>query len=46
MPGCITEGETKNELIANLREALAGYLLSESGTYQKEEGGIEEEIEF
>ena len=27
LPGCITEGNTREELLANLREALEGCLL-------------------
>jgi predicted RNase H-like HicB family nuclease len=46
LPGCVTEGESREEALANLREALQGYLLSTSGTFEMEEGGIEEEIEF
>jgi len=26
LPGCATQGETMEELLANLREAIAGYL--------------------
>jgi predicted RNase H-like HicB family nuclease len=26
LPGCATQGETMDELIANLREAIEGYL--------------------
>ncbi len=27
LPGCVTEGDTREELMANLREALQGLLL-------------------
>ena len=46
LPGCITEGDTREELLANLREALEAYLLSASGAYQPEEGARVEEIEL
>jgi len=26
LPGCISEGETKKETLANIREAIEGYL--------------------
>ena len=26
LPGCVTEGDTREELIANLREAVEGWL--------------------
>ena len=26
LPGCITQGETKDEAIANIKEALKGYI--------------------
>ena len=44
LPGCVVEGETRAELLANLREALENYLLSSSGAFEPDEGGIEEEI--
>ncbi len=46
LPGCITEAETREELLANLREALEGHLLSTSGAFEPLEGGVEEEIEL
>jgi predicted RNase H-like HicB family nuclease len=46
LPGCITEGETREELLANLREALQAYLLSSSGAFEPEPGGQEEVIEL
>jgi predicted RNase H-like HicB family nuclease len=42
LPGCITEGDTREELLANLREALQAYLLSTSGAFEPEPGGKEE----
>ncbi|HEV3085258.1 MAG TPA: type II toxin-antitoxin system HicB family antitoxin [Gemmataceae bacterium] len=45
LPGCITEGETREEVLANLREALEGCLLTPRGDFVPEEGGKEEEIE-
>ncbi len=46
LPGCIAEGDTREEALAEFREALRGYLQSTSGTFEMEEGGIEEEIEL
>jgi predicted RNase H-like HicB family nuclease len=46
LPGCLTQGETYEELLANLREAIEGYLLCTPGDYAPEEGGKEEEIEL
>ena len=46
LPGCATEGDTREELLANLREAIEGYLLCTPGNYEPEEGGVEEEIEL
>jgi predicted RNase H-like HicB family nuclease len=46
LPGCIAEGDTREEALAEFREALQGYLQSTSGTFEMEEGGIEEEIEL
>jgi predicted RNase H-like HicB family nuclease len=45
LPVCITEGETREEVLANLREALEGCLLTPRGDFVPEEGGKEEEIE-
>ena len=46
LPGCITEAETKEELFANLREALEGCLLTPRGDYQAEPGGENTEVEL
>jgi predicted RNase H-like HicB family nuclease len=46
LPGCYTEGETREELLASLREAIGGYLLCTPGNFEPEEGGSEEEIEI
>ena len=45
LPGCFTQGETRAELHANLRDAIEGCLLAGSGLPPATEG-IEEEIEF
>ena len=38
LPGCVTQGETRAELEANLREAVAGWLeAGESGFDQSSE---------
>jgi predicted RNase H-like HicB family nuclease len=46
IPGCITEGETREELLANLREALEGCLLTPRGDFEPEAGGESEEVEL
>src|SRR5262245_43794471 len=46
MPGCITEGDTREELLANLREALEGCLLVKPGGYEPEPGGTLEEVDL
>ncbi len=46
LPGCVTEGDTRQELLANLREAIEGCLLVTPGSFQPEPGGHEEEIKL
>jgi hypothetical protein len=46
LPGLVTEGETREEVLANLREALEGYLLCTPGAFELREGGVEEEVEL
>jgi predicted RNase H-like HicB family nuclease len=46
LPGCVAEGETCEEALASLREALEGHLLCRSGTLQLLEGGAEEEVDL
>jgi len=46
LPGCVTEGDTRKELLANLREAVEGCLLTTPGTFEPEPGGQEEEVEI
>ena len=46
LPGCVTEGDTRSELLANLREAVEGCLLVTPGSFKPEPGGSEEEIEL
>ena len=45
LPGCVTEGETREELLNNLRHAIQGCLLTTPGNAHVEPGG-EEEIEL
>jgi predicted RNase H-like HicB family nuclease len=45
--GCVTEGDTREELLANLHEAVEGVLLGpegKAGTIQ--EGGLVEEVDL
>jgi hypothetical protein len=45
LPGCITEGDTKAELLKNLREAVEGCLLVIPGNFDPaEKGGKTEEV--
>jgi len=38
LPGCLSQGRTKEEAIRNVQEAVAGWLeVMESGKYSKEE---------
>jgi predicted RNase H-like HicB family nuclease len=46
LPGCVAEGETREEALASLREAVEGYLLCTPGAFEREEDAIEEEIEL
>jgi predicted RNase H-like HicB family nuclease len=46
LPGCCTEGDSKAELVANLREAVEGILQSEDSPLQSGEGWHEEEIDL
>jgi hypothetical protein len=46
LPGCVTEGETREEALASLREALEGYLMCTSGTFELLEGGVVEEVDL
>ena len=46
LPGCVTEGETREELLANLREAIEGCLLTAPGNADLEPGGEEEELDL
>jgi predicted RNase H-like HicB family nuclease len=45
LPGCFTQGETRAELLVNLRDAVEGCLLAGSGLPPAQEG-VEEEIEL
>jgi predicted RNase H-like HicB family nuclease len=45
LPGCFTQGETRAELLANLRDAVEGCLLAGSGL-PPAQAGVEEEIEL
>ena len=34
LPGCVSQGETMDEVHKNIREAIEGWLLAEEGTAQ------------
>ena len=34
MPGCVTQGETREELEANLREAISAWLAAGEGEFE------------
>lgn len=44
LPGCVTEGETMDELKANLNEAIAGWLEASEAQAGPTEKGIELEL--
>lgn len=46
LPGCVTEGDTRKELLANLREAVEGCLLTASGIFEPTDGGQVEEVDL
>ena len=46
LPGCVTQGDTREELLASLREAVQGCLLTTPGNYQPMDQGREEEVEL
>ena len=43
LPGCVSQGETMDELRFNIREAIEGWLTAEDADAQK--GGADEVIE-
>ena len=45
--GCVTEGDTREELLANLRDAVEGVLLGPEGQVGKiQDGGVVEEVDL
>ena len=44
--GCATQGETREELLANLREAVEGCLVAVLGGFDPEPGGQQVEMEL
>jgi len=45
--GCVTEGDTRGELLANLRDAVEGVLLGPDGKVgTAEDGGLVEEVDL
>lgn len=45
LPGCISEGETREEALANVREAIALYLEPVEGDWVLDEGVLVEQVE-
>jgi predicted RNase H-like HicB family nuclease len=35
LPGCVSQGETVDDVRSNVREAIEGWLLAEEGTSEK-----------
>jgi predicted RNase H-like HicB family nuclease len=46
LPGCFTEGDTREELLANIREAVEGILQGPSQTVPLANGAHAEEIDI
>ena len=44
LPGCISQGETRQEALENIREAIAGYLESLKDHHEPVPPSIHEEI--
>jgi predicted RNase H-like HicB family nuclease len=44
LPGCVSQGETREEAVANIREAIAGYLESLKEHQEPIPPSIHEEI--
>jgi predicted RNase H-like HicB family nuclease len=45
LPGCISEGETREEALANVREAIALYLEPVEDDWVLDEGVLVEQVE-
>ena len=44
LPGCVSQGKTREEAMANIRDAIGGYLASLKKHGEPIPGGITEEI--
>lgn len=44
LPGCVTQGETRSEVLANVREAVSAYLESLEAHAEAVPSSISEEI--
>lgn len=45
LPGCISEGETEQEALANIQKAIALYLEPVEDDWMLDEGAVVQEIE-
>jgi predicted RNase H-like HicB family nuclease len=45
-PNVVSVGDTREELLANLREALEGCLLVEAGDFEPQPGGEQAEVDL
>jgi predicted RNase H-like HicB family nuclease len=46
LPGCVSQGETADELIANIREAAAGWLEARAAQFSKPPNARVMEVAF
>ncbi len=44
LPGCISQGKTRNEALANIKDAISGYLLSLKKHNEAVPPSIDEEV--
>ena len=46
LPGCITEGDTREELLANIKEAMETVLMGPEEPPRPEKGAVVEELDL